>query len=62
MRFLRSSVLLGAIALGARNLPAQALEALWYSTDTETSVQSFLANAEHVSIVSPQCSPWTASA
>ena len=54
MRFLRLAALLGALSLGARALPAQALEALWYSTDTETSVQSFLANAEHVSIVSPQ--------
>lgn len=33
---------------------AQAIEALWYSTDAEASVQSFLANAERISIVAPQ--------
>lgn len=43
-----------SLALAARRLPAQQLEALWYSTGSETSTQSFLANAEHISIVSPQ--------
>jgi spore germination protein YaaH len=33
---------------------AQALEALWYSTPSETSTQSFLAHADQISIVSPQ--------
>ena len=33
---------------------AQALEALWYSTDAEASVQSFLANAHRISVVAPQ--------
>lgn len=33
---------------------AQAPEALWYSTDAEASVQSFLANASRISIVAPQ--------
>jgi spore germination protein YaaH len=32
----------------------QTLEALWYSTDAEPSVQSFLANASRISIVAPQ--------
>src|SRR5262249_24053717 len=30
------------------------LEALWYSTGSETSMQSFLAHASEISIVSPQ--------
>jgi spore germination protein YaaH len=33
---------------------AQAPEALWYSTDAEASVQSFLANASRISVVAPQ--------
>jgi spore germination protein YaaH len=33
---------------------AQAPEALWYSTDAEASVQSFLANAARISVVAPQ--------
>jgi spore germination protein YaaH len=37
-----------------RALPAQQLEALWYSNGAERSTASFLAHAEHVSIVSPQ--------
>jgi spore germination protein YaaH len=32
----------------------QALEALWYSTPSEVSRQSFLAHADQISIVSPQ--------
>jgi len=35
-------------------LGAQQIEALWYSTASETSTRSFLANAEHISIVAPQ--------
>ena len=45
--------LLALLAL-ATPLSAQVPEALWYSTDSETSVQSFLANADRISIVSPQ--------
>lgn len=33
---------------------AQSPEALWYSTDAEASIQSFLANADRISIVAPQ--------
>lgn len=33
---------------------AQQYEALWYSTDAEASVQSFLANASRISVVAPQ--------
>lgn len=33
---------------------AQSPEALWYSTDAEPSVQSFLAHADRISIVAPQ--------
>ena len=42
------------LALAPRRLPAQQLEALWYSTGNETSIQSFLANADHISVVAPQ--------
>jgi spore germination protein YaaH len=41
-------------AVPARGVGAQSLEALWYSTDAEASVQSFLANAGRISIVAPQ--------
>ena len=48
----------GAIAVAALALSTQAdaqkLESLWYSTSGETSTQSFLANASHIDIVSPQ--------
>ena len=43
-----------ALAAAARGLPAQQLEALWYSTGGERSTESFLAHAGHISIVSPQ--------
>ena len=44
-----------ALALVASTrLPAQRLEALWYSVDREESTQSFLAHADQISIVSPQ--------
>ena len=42
------------IWLGARGLGAQQLEALWYSVGQRASTQSFLAHADHISIVSPQ--------
>ena len=42
-----------AVTLTARTAAAQG-EALWYSTDAEPSVQSFLANADRISIVAPQ--------
>jgi spore germination protein YaaH len=43
--------LLLALPIAAR---AQQPEALWYATDREESVQSFLAHADQISIVSPQ--------
>lgn len=43
-----------AVLLLAAPLGAQAPEALWYSTDAEPSVQSFLAHADRISIVAPQ--------
>ena len=43
-----ASVLVGGTAA------AQQAEALWYSTASEASVQSFLANAQRISVVSPQ--------
>lgn len=51
----RTSLVL-ALALLATSTPvaAQAPEALWYSTDAEASIQSFLANADRISIVAPQ--------
>ncbi len=50
-----SSVLLSLLlSVAPASVGAQALEALWYSTDGEASVQSFLANASRISIVSPQ--------
>jgi spore germination protein YaaH len=42
-----------ALLLGGTPLPAQKLEALYYSRG-EASVQSFLAHADQISIVSPQ--------
>lgn len=42
-----------ALALPAL-LGAQRPAALWYSVDTEASVQSFLAHADRISIVAPQ--------
>ncbi|NUO63314.1 MAG: hypothetical protein HOQ11_15425 [Gemmatimonadaceae bacterium] len=52
----RTLLLIAPIALlgAARAAAAQAPEALWYSTDAEASVQSFLAHADRVSIVAPQ--------
>ncbi|MGH7619878.1 MAG: glycosyl hydrolase family 18 protein [Gemmatimonadaceae bacterium] len=43
-----------ALCAGVRIASAQQLEALWYSTGGEASTQSFVANAGHISIVSPQ--------
>lgn len=40
--------------LGATSVSAQQLEALWYSTPEELSMQSFLAHADQISILSPQ--------
>jgi spore germination protein YaaH len=55
MRFLSAACLAAALAAGStRPLAAQELEALWYSTDAEWSVQAFLANADKISVVSPQ--------
>jgi spore germination protein YaaH len=55
MRSLRAAVLALAALLAAPSLgSAQQYEALWYSTDAEASVQSFLANASRISVVAPQ--------
>jgi spore germination protein YaaH len=43
-----------AVLLFVRPLAAQKLEALWYSTRSEASTQSFLAHADQISIISPQ--------
>lgn len=45
---------LALLAVLAIRLPAQQLEALWYSVGSERSTQSFLTNADKISIVSPQ--------
>ena len=42
-----------SLVLGAAPVSAQT-EALWYSTDAEQSVQSFLANAGKITVVAPQ--------
>lgn len=47
---LRALVLLS----GAGAARAQAPERLWYATDDERSVQSFLAHADRISVVAPQ--------
>ncbi|HEX8849767.1 MAG TPA: glycosyl hydrolase family 18 protein [Gemmatimonadaceae bacterium] len=54
MRRITLALLLAGVAAAARPAAAQAPEALWYSTDAEASVQSFLANADRISIVAPQ--------
>ena len=38
----------------AQRVDAQSIEALWYSTPSEHSTQTFLAHADQISIVSPQ--------
>ncbi|MEP6778854.1 MAG: glycosyl hydrolase family 18 protein [Gemmatimonadaceae bacterium] len=50
--FLLLLVLLGACA--PRHASFNKLESLWYSTSGEESVQSFLAHADQISMVSPQ--------
>jgi spore germination protein YaaH len=55
MRSLRPLSLLAALlCVAPLTAHAQTLEALWYSTDAEASVQSFLAHADRISIVGPQ--------
>ena len=55
---MRATRLKALCVVGLLAVPAQATsqvpEALWYSTDSETSVQSFLANADRISVVAPQ--------
>lgn len=51
MRVLLGSLVI--IALGAHAAAAQKLEALWYLRGEE-SIQSFLAHADQISVVSPQ--------
>jgi hypothetical protein len=48
------ALLVSIISLGAPPLRAQGTEALWYSTNDEASVRSFLAHADRVSIIAPQ--------
>jgi len=47
------ALLAAAASLAPRPASAQS-EALWYSTDAEPSVQSFLANADRITVVAPQ--------
>ena len=46
--------LLALVAPAARFARAQAPEALWYATNSEQSVQSFLAHADRISVIAPQ--------
>jgi spore germination protein YaaH len=50
----RLLLLAAAAAATTRALGGQQLEALWYSTGAARSTESFLAHADHISIVSPQ--------
>jgi spore germination protein YaaH len=54
MRPLCPAGLLAFLSIAPLTAGAQAPEALWYSTDAEASVQSFLANAARISVVAPQ--------
>lgn len=45
---------LATLSVTAARASAQRPEALWYSVESEPSVQSFLAHADEISIVSPQ--------
>lgn len=51
---MRRCLFIMCLALLARALPAQAPEGLWYATNAEASVQSFLAHADRIGIVAPQ--------
>ncbi len=53
-----ASVLLAATAPRAHG---QSLESVWYSTSGESSTQSFLAHADHITIVAPQVFAFDAS-
>ena len=48
------SLAVATLCLAASTAQAQKLESLWYSTSSENSTKSFLANASHIDIVSPQ--------
>jgi len=50
---MRLALLFHALAF-AHTLQAQKLEALWYMVGGEPSIQSFLAHADKISVVSPQ--------
>jgi spore germination protein YaaH len=57
MRTIRSSLLAlaaSAALVAAAPLQAQAPERLWYATNDERSVQSFIAHADRISVVAPQ--------
>ncbi len=53
-RFQALALLATLLAAATRVTAAQAPEALWYATNAEASVQSFLAHADRISIVAPQ--------
>jgi spore germination protein YaaH len=53
-RFLGAAFVTAALGMTAGHAGAQQPEALWYSTGDVKSTASFLANAEHITIVSPQ--------
>jgi spore germination protein YaaH len=54
MRPFRYVLLALATLTASRALAAQAPEKLWYATNDERSVQSFLAHADRISVVAPQ--------
>jgi spore germination protein YaaH len=54
MRSYRLAILALTGLLAAPALRAQAPEKLWYATNDERSVQSFLAHADRISVVAPQ--------
>src|SRR5258708_23845578 len=43
-----------ALAISAVRLPAQGVEAMWYSTPSEHSTKDFLDHADQISILAPQ--------
>lgn len=53
-RLVLTAGVLALVAAPPRPARAQSVETLWYSVDGEESTQSFLAHANHISIVAPQ--------
>jgi hypothetical protein len=56
-----ASLLVVAAGCAPRPVSPHKLEALWYSVRGEQSVQSFVAHADQISIVSPQVFSSTAT-